>query len=170
MATKKQTTAVKKNIKKAQQAWQEMTPRQRALAQPQGRGRAKIGTKGEGEYYRIEVRPKSQFTTFRYHDVGDPGNILRLAGKRSSGSWDDHAWLIDKKMAHIDGKELVADDPEAKEVLEVIGPATHVKGDIFKGHPRKNVPEKDKPTPQQKKARQRNIKKAQAARKKDQQA
>ena len=43
MATKKQIEAAKKNIKKAQKAWKEMSHRQRALAQPQGRKRAKVG-------------------------------------------------------------------------------------------------------------------------------
>ena len=50
-----------------------------------GRKRARPGTKGEGDYFRIVLRPKEEFTTFRYHDVGEKGHILRLAGKRSSG-------------------------------------------------------------------------------------
>jgi hypothetical protein len=164
MAISTKIAAAKTNIKKAQDAWHNMTPRQRTLAQPQGRGRAKVGTKGEGQYYRIEVRPKREFTTFRYHDVGEPGLILRLAGKRSSGSWDDHAWLVDKEIAKLDGKRLVSDIDEVKEVLEMIGPVEHVKGDVFKGHPRENVPEASKPTLKQRKAQTANIKKAQAAR------
>jgi len=87
MATKKQIEAAKENIKKAQKAWKEMSHRQHALAQPQGRKRAKVGEPGEGEYFRIIVRPGEEFTTFRYHDVGEKGHILRLAGKRESGSW-----------------------------------------------------------------------------------
>jgi hypothetical protein len=101
--------------------------------------RAKPGTKKGGEYYRIEVRSSDQFETFRYHDVGDPGHILRLAGKRSDGSWDDQAWLIDKDMAHVESGKLVADHPEAKELLADIGPTKHLKGDIFKGHPKKRA-------------------------------
>jgi len=31
------------------------------------------------------VRPKEEFTTFRYHDVGEKGHILRLAGKGVAG-------------------------------------------------------------------------------------
>lgn len=165
MTTAKQKTAAQKNIQKAQEAWQSMSPRQRALAQPQGRGRAKVGTKGEGEYYRIIVRPKSEFVTFRYHDVGEPGNILRLVGKRQSGSWDDHAWLIDKDMAQVSNGHLESEDADAKDILEMVGPVEHVKGDIFQGHPRRNVPEKEKPTLAQQKARTANIKKAQSARK-----
>lgn len=160
----KQKIAARKNIKKARRVWQRMSKRQRALAQPEGQRRAKIGTKGEGNYYRVEVRPKEEFTTFRYHDVGKPGKIQRLAGKRSSGSWDDQAWLIEKKMAHVEGNILVADDPDAKKILDMIGPAKHLKGDLFKGHPRPNVPEKEKPTLAQKRARMENIRKAQAVR------
>ena len=165
MPTEKQKAAALKNIRKAQAKWQSMTPRQHALAQPQGRGRAKPGSTGEGKFYRVEVRPKGEFVTFRYHDVGKPGGMERLAGKRPSGSWDDQAWLIAKNMAHIEGETLVADDPDAKDVLEIIGPAKHIKGDIFKGHPRKNVPEREKPTSAQRQAQQTNIQKAQAARK-----
>lgn len=163
MATIKQKEAAKKNIKKAQAARQAMSPREHAIAQPEGRVRRKPGTRGEGEYYRIVVRPKEEFATFRYHDVGEPGGIQRLAGKRSSGSWADQAWLISKKMAHIEGDTLSADTPEAQEILDKIGPAKHVKGDIFQGHPRRNVPEREKPTPAQRRAQMENIRKAQKA-------
>jgi hypothetical protein len=164
MATTKQKKAAKKNIKKAQAQWRAMSPRQHALAQPEGRARAKPGTKGTGEYYRIVVRPKEEFATFRYHDVGMPGRIQRLSGKRSGGSWDDQAWLISKKMAHLARGRLVADAPAAQKVLDKIGPAKHVKGDVFQGHPRRNVPESQKPTPAQRRAQLKNIRQAQKAR------
>lgn len=135
-----------------------------ALSQPEGRARRKPGTMGKGKYYRVVVRPKEQFSTFRYHDVGEPGGILRLAGRRSSGSWADQAWLISKEMAHIEGNTLVADHADARKVLKVIGPAKHIKGDVFQGHPRKNVPESEKPTLAQRRARTANIRKAHAAR------
>jgi len=160
MATTKQRETAKKNIKKARAAWKTMAPREHAIAQPEGKAREKPGAPGGGKYYRIVVRPKEEFTTFRYHDVGEPGGIQRLAGKRSSGSWDDQAWLISKNMAHIEKDRLVADNPGAYEILDKIGPAKHMKGDIFQGHPRKNVPEKEKPTPAQRRARRENIGKA----------
>src|SRR5258707_8965 len=96
MATAKQMQAAKRNIKKAQEAWQDMASQAHAKAQPEGRGRAKPGATGEGEYYHIAVRPKEEFTTFRTHDVGKKGGIERVAGKRPSGSWDDQKWLISK--------------------------------------------------------------------------
>ena len=57
-------TGRKKNIKKAQATWQGMSPRERSRAQPEGRGRAKPGTTGKGEYYHIEVRPKESSPLF----------------------------------------------------------------------------------------------------------
>lgn len=165
MATTKQREAARENIKKAQATWKSMTHRQHALAQPEGRGRARPGTRGGGEYYRIEVRPKKEFVTFRVQDVGDKGHLERLAGKRTSGSWSTHAWLVSKDDAHISGSTLVADSSDARELFAKLGSEPmHVKGDIFKAKDRRNVPEREKPTTAQQKARIANIKKAQAAR------
>jgi len=165
MATSKQTTAAKRNIAKAQATWKSMTHRQHALAQPQGRNRAKPGTKGGGDFYRIVVRPKEEFVTFRVQDVGEAGHLERLAGKRSSGSWSTQAWLVSKDDAHIAGDTLVADSTDARNLFAKLGSEpTHVKGDIFKAKDRHNVPEREKPTAAQKAARSANIKKAQAAR------
>jgi hypothetical protein len=166
MATEKQKEAAKKNIKKAQAAWEAMSPTEHARSQPEGRARKKPGTTGKGKYYRIVVRSKEDFVAFRYHDVGEPGGVQRLAGKRSSGSWDDQAWLISKKMAHMEGNKLVADTSDAKKILQEFGPAKHVDGDVFQGHARKNVPEREKPTPAQRRSRMNNIRKAQQARQK----
>jgi hypothetical protein len=69
-------------------------------------------------------------------------------------------------MAHVEGNTLVADSPDAKNILQEFGPAKHVKGDVFQGHPRKNVPEREKPTPAQRRSRMENIRKAQQARQK----
>ena len=165
MATAKQIAAAKKNIKKAQKAWKEMSHTEHARSQPQGRSRKRPGTTGEGEFYRIEVRPKDEFVTFRNQDVGKPGGIERLAGKRQSGSWSTATWLVSKEYAHVEGDRLVPDHPDAKSLFEDLGATPrHVKGDIFKASDRPNVPEKKKPTPAQKRARASNIKKAQAAR------
>lgn len=165
MATSKQRTAAKRNIRKAQAAWQAMSRRQHALAQPEGRKRAKPGTQGGGEYYHVVVRPKRDFVTFRTQDVGEPGHIQRVAGKRSSGRWDTVKWLISKDDAHIERNKLTGDTKDARKALAALGSeATHVRGDVFKAKPRPNVPEREKPTPAQRRARLTNIKKAQAAR------
>ncbi len=153
-------------IKKAQAKWKSMTPRQRALAQPQGRGRKKPGTTGKGNFYRIEVRPKGEFKTFRIQDVGAKGGLERLAGKRPSGSWDTVSWLISKDDAVVNQGRLTIIDKKARTALEQIrGPIRHVKGDIFRAYPARNIPEREKPTPAMRRAQTANIKKAQAARK-----
>ena len=142
-----------------------MTPRKGALARPEGKKRAKPGTKGEGDYFRIVVRSKDEFATFRYQDVGEKGHILRLAGKRSSGSWDTQAWLISKDDAHIESDTIVSDTDDVRNLIDTLGSKpTHVEGDVFKAKDRPNVPESKKPTEAQQRARLENIKKAQQAR------
>jgi hypothetical protein len=165
MATQKQQEAARRNIKKAQAAWKSMSHTEHARVQPQGRGRKKPGTTGGGEYYRIVVRPKEQFVTFRTQDVGDPGHIQRIAGQRQSGSWDTQTWLVSKKDAHAQDSTLVPDTADARDLFERLGSTpVHVKGDIFTTRDRPNIPEREKPTAAQQRARQENIKKAQAAR------
>lgn len=165
MTTAKQRTAANTNIRKAQAAWASMSSRQHAAAQPEGRARKKPGTGGEGDYFHVEVRRSDDFVTFRTQDVGEPGHIQRVAGKRGSGSWDTVKWLISKDDAHVDHGKLVADSSEAEKVLSELGSRpVHLKGDVFEAKPRPNVAEDEKPTPAQKRARSENIKKAQAAR------
>jgi hypothetical protein len=167
MATEKQRQAAKKNIKKAQSRWKSMSAREHASSQPEGRGRKKPGTTGEGNYYRIDVRPKEEFSTFRTQDVGGPGHLLRVAGKRPSGSWSTATWLISKDDAHIDGDKLVGDTKDAKDLLKNLrSTPVHLRGDRFEAKDRPNVPERSKPTAAQTRARRENIKKAQAARRK----
>jgi hypothetical protein len=165
MATARQIAAARKNIRKALARWKSMTPRQRARAQPQGRTRLRPGSTGKGKYYRIAVRPKSEFVSFRTQDVGRPGHIQRVAGRRASGSWGTVTWLIGKEDAHLERGRLVADTPSARKILRQLGSAPlRLTGDRFKATDRPNVRERSKPTPAQKRARQRNIKKAQASR------
>jgi len=167
MASTKQKAAARKNIKKAQKKWKSMSHRKRALAQPQGRARKKPGTGGKGKFYRIVVRPKGEFKGFRVHDVGGKGHIERLSGRRANGSWATQAWLIAKTDAHVSGGNLIGNTKHAKDVLSKLRrKPKRIKGDLFEAGPRKNIPEKSKPTSKMKRAQQRNIKKAQAARRK----
>jgi hypothetical protein len=126
------------------------TPRNPPPSQPKRSKRAKPGTKGEGDYFRITVRPKEEFSTFRYHDVGEKGHIQRLAGKRSSGSWDTQVWLISKEDAHMEGDTLIPDTEDARNLIEGLGSKPkHVKEDTFEAKDRPNVPESEKPTEEQ---------------------
>lgn len=165
MATAKQRTAARRNVKKAKKTRRAMSSRQHARSQPEGRRRRKPGATGRGKFFHIEVRPRAEFKTFRTQDVGERGGIERVAGKRSSGSWDTQKWLIGKEHAHLDRGRLVPDTKDARKVLRELGsPPRHLSGNRFKAGARPNVPERAKPTPAQKRARQRNIRKAQAAR------
>src|SRR3989344_3049575 len=120
------------------------------------------GTIGEGRFYRIEVRPKSEFTSFRNQDVGMKGGLERLAGRRSSGSWDTVSWLVEKSKAHVKNGHLIVTDPKVKRAIAILrGPIKHVKGDVFRAHDRKNVPEAKKPTLAMRRAQKKNIRKAQ---------
>ena len=165
MATEKQRQAARKNIKKAQAKWHSMSSREHSRSQPEGRGRQKPASTGQGNYYHVEVRPKTEFTTFRTQDVGGEGHLQRVAGKRESGSWATTKWLISKEDAHVEDDKLVGDTKDAQDLLKKLGSApVHVSGDRFEAKARRNVPEGSKPTAAQTRARRQNIKKAQAAR------
>lgn len=167
MSTEKQREAARENIKKAQQAWQDMSSKERAEAQPEGRERTKPGRGGEGDYFHIGVRDKNNFETFRTQDVGDEGGLQRVTGQRESGSWDTVKWLVSKDYAHRDGDRLVPDKKAAKDLFDDLGSEPkHVEGDFYSAKPRPNVPEKNKPTEAQKRARKENLEKAREARRK----
>jgi hypothetical protein len=135
-----------------------------ARSSPGKARRARSATTGRGRFFHIEVRPRSEFTTFRTQDVGERGGIERVAGRRATGSWSTLKWLISKELAHREGSRLVGDSADARRVLAQLGSEpVHVRGDRFEARDRPNVPERSKPTPAQKRARQANIRKAQAA-------
>ncbi len=165
MTTVRQRKAARKNIRKAQARWRSMSKRQHSLAQPEGRSRLRPGVGGKGHYYRIELRPRGKFVSYRLQDVGRSGHTKRLAGRRASGSWDTKSWLIHKNDAHVVKGKLIIVAAKAKTILRRIrGPIRHLKGDIFHAKPRLNIPESKKPTAAQRRAYLRNIKKAQQAR------
>jgi hypothetical protein len=137
----------------------------RATTKKPATKRAKPGASGTGRFFHIEVRPRTDFVAFRNQDVGERGGVERLAGQRKDGSWDTQKWLIGKALAHVENGQLVADTAEARKVLKSLGSAPrHLGGDRFKAEPRRDIPESEKPTPAQTRAWGRNIKKAQAAR------
>ena len=165
MATEKQRQAARKNIKKAQAKNEKMPSRERSRSQPDGRGRQKPGSGGKGNFYHVEVREGSDFETFRTQDVGDPGHLQRVSGKRASGSWATVKWLIGKEDAHVEDGKLVGDTKDAKDLINKLrSKPVQIRGDRFEAKPRRNVPEGSKPTTAQTRARRQNIKKAQMAR------
>ncbi len=126
--------------------------------------RAKPGARGSGGFFHIQVRPRTEFVTFRNQDVGRRGGIERVAGRRANGSWDTQKWLIGKTEAHRAGKQLVPDSVAAEKVLAQLGSLPrHLGGDRFIAKPRRKIPAREKPTPAMRRAQLANIKKAQAA-------
>ena len=97
-----------------------------------------------------------------------PPSLVTRGRRRASGSWDTQKWLIPKDQAHVEGGRLVPDTAGARKVLGSLGSAAvRVTGDRFKAKPRRNIPESEKPTPAMRRAQLRNIRKAQAARKRN---
>ena len=84
MATARQRQGAKRDVRNAQRGRRGKSSN--ARAQPAGRHRAKPGTRGGGQFFRVEVAPTRQFVTFRYHDVGKKGGIERIAGQRADGT------------------------------------------------------------------------------------
>ncbi len=129
------------------------------------RKRAKPGSRGGGRFFHIELRPAAEFETFRVQDVGGPGGVERVAGRRASGSWDTAKWLVEKTHAHVENGRLVPDSDEAKTLFAGLGSSPeHIEGDRFQAKPRRDIPESEKPTAAMRRAQLANIRKAQAAR------
>jgi hypothetical protein len=138
--------------------------RAKSAAKPGARTRAKPGTKGGGRFFHIELRPSGQFVRFRVQDVGCPGGVERVAGRRANGTWETATWLIEKTHAHLADGKMVADSLEAEKLLETLGSApVHIGGDRFRAKPRRDIQESEKSTPAMRRAQAANIKKAQAA-------
>jgi hypothetical protein len=136
MATATQKQAGKSNIRKAQRS-----PSRPGFGR---RGRAKPGTRGGGQFFRIEVAPARRFVAFRYHDVGKKRGVERIAGQRQDGTWETAGWLIIKTMAHVERGRLVPDTAAARKVLAVIGAVPrHRVGDRFVANNRVPPPHKD---------------------------
>jgi hypothetical protein len=120
------------------------------------------GSGGRGEYYHIELRGNEDFATYRTQDVGDPGHIQRVAGKREKGSWATVKWLVSKKDAHVEDGALVADTQDAKDLLRRLrSKPVHLSGDRFEAKPRRRSAGR---STAQKKTGGRSTKKSQATR------
>jgi hypothetical protein len=114
---------------------------------------ASSGSRGGGRFFHIEVRPSDQFVGFRVQDVGAPGGVERVAGRRTSGSWDTAKWLVEKTHAHVEDGRLVPDSVEAEKLFASLGSApVLIEGDRFHAEPRRDIPEIEKPTPAMRRA------------------
>lgn len=152
-ATSKVRAAAKKNIKKAQAKGKSLSKSTHKKAQPKGPDRQRPGA-GGGRFYRIEIRPKTEFATFRTQDLGGPGHLERIGGKRKDGSWDTVTWLIAKGDAHVSGSNLIIDNPRVKSVLKQIAPPiVHQKGDVFTAKAKKDMPKRNRASSSRKKTK-----------------
>src|SRR5258707_7318223 len=121
MATATQKQAGKSTMRKAQRL-----PSRPGFGR---RGRAKPGTRGGGQFFRIEVAPARRFVAFRYHDVGKKGGVERIAGQRQDGTWETAGWLISKTMAHVERGRLVPGTKAARKSFAPLGggPRPHAR-------------------------------------------
>ena len=116
---------------------QSQTATRKSSSKSQGSKRQKPGSGGQGNYYHIEVRDGGDFETFRTQDVGDPGHLQRVSGKRAGGSWATVKWLIGKEDAHVEDGKLVGDTKDAKDLLKKLRTRpVKIRGDRFEAKPR----------------------------------
>ena len=140
-----------------------MTTTHQPKSKPQGR-RAKPGSQGGGNFYHIEIRPRTDFQSFRTQDVGRKGGIERVAGRRKDGSWDTQKWLVAKALAHIERRRLVPDNEHARKVLAELGSKpVQIEGDRFKASSLRKGTESKKTAPAQHRIRKRGNSRAQTS-------
>lgn len=91
--------------------------------------------------YRITVRPKNQYTTFRTQEIV-PG-LKRIAGRRFNGTWVTVTWLVSKDCARLDERECLIISNRKIHVLmdHIKSPIKPVDGDVFKAEPVLHAPE-----------------------------
>jgi hypothetical protein len=144
---------------------QHRAAREHSRSQSQQRERKTPGSGGRGNYYHIEVRDGDEFETFRTQDVGDPGHLQRVSGKRASGSWATVKWLVSKQDAHVEDGKLVGDTKDVKDLLKRLrARLVQIVGDRFEARDRRNVRPRSSPTPARNRAQRQNARTARPAR------
>jgi hypothetical protein len=171
MATARQKSAARKNIRKARKARRTKSATRPTSARTKTIARSKARTKARAKtakakprakstarrrtkptarrrgFFHIEVQPKEAFVEFRTHDLGSDGGIERVAGKRAGGSWSTQEWLIAKDQAHVERGMLIGDTADARRVLTLLGSEPrHIKADRFTIHGPSGVPAEARPT------------------------
>jgi hypothetical protein len=165
MATARQKSAARKNIRKARKARvsarSKTTSRAKtkskarvraktAKAKPRAkstvRRRTKTAARQHG-FFHIEVQPREAFMEFKTQEIGRDGGIERVAGKRAGGSWSTQEWLIAKDQAHVERGLLIGDTVDARRVLTMLGTEPrHIKADRFTIHGHTGMPADVSPT------------------------
>ena len=73
-------------------------------------------------------RKNKQTWQYRYHDVGRPGNILRLSCKLPRAGWRTYAWSFTKQQVRKSGRLLLINDPKALQTLVAMKKKGELKG------------------------------------------
>jgi hypothetical protein len=173
MATARQKSAARKNIRKAQKARRSKSATRRTAARTKAKTRSKTKAKTRVRaktakvkpraksttrrrtksaarrrgFFHIEVQPKEAFVEFKTQDIGSAGRIERVAGKRAGGSWSTQEWLIAKDQAHVERGTLVGDTVDARRVLTMLGSEPRrIKADRFTIHGPSDMPAEARPT------------------------
>jgi hypothetical protein len=188
MATARQKSAARKNIRKVRKARKSTT--RGTSARSKTRARPKTGTKARVKtakakprakstaprrttsaarprgFFHIEVQPKEAFVEFKTQDIGSEGGIERVAGKRADGAWSTQEWLIAKDQAHVERGTLIGDTVDARRVLTMLGTEPrHIKADRFTIHGPSGMPAEARPTMPPRRAGLTNIRAPQKGRK-----
>lgn len=171
MATARQKSAARKNIRKARKARRTKSATRRRSASTKTTARSKTRTKARAKtakakprtkstarrrtkstarrrgFFHIEVQPKEAFVEFRTHDLGSEGGIERVAGKRAGGSWSTQEWLIAKDQAHVERGTLIGDTADARRVLTLLrSKPRRIKADRFAIQGPSGMPAEARPT------------------------
>jgi hypothetical protein len=119
-------------VKQAQKIWRNMTSDQHNTT-PEGQGRTSQSEhESAGSFFRITVRPKEQYVSFRNYNVDGSSGLIRVAGRKRSGTWDTHAWLLSKDSAHQEDDYLLAETEEARNLFSGFSDyPTRVAGDEY---------------------------------------
>jgi hypothetical protein len=173
MATARQKSAARKNIRKARKTRRSTSAKPGASARTKTTARSKTTAKARvrtktvkakprakstarrrtkpaarrREFFHIEVQPKEAFVEFKTQHIGSEGGIERVAGKRAGGAWSTQEWLIAKDQAHIERGTLIGDTVDARRVLTMLGSEPrHIKADRFTIHGHTGMPADVNPT------------------------
>ncbi len=96
--------------------------------------RKQPGSTSRGNYFHIEISPKTEFEAFYTKDIGRIGHSLLVLGKRKSdGKWVGQKLLINKNDAYISERgRLESEDPSIMRMLNNLdGDILHKTMDIF---------------------------------------